>query len=95
MVLLARRENVDVSDADMAMGRKLQPAAGTVVGERERESWHGVAKREIEPGDHWNQPNKFMSDILRDPQCKSMMIRLAYSHDLHKIRYVTKKKWTN
>jgi hypothetical protein len=38
MVLLARRENVDVSDADMAMGRKLQPAAGTVVGERERES---------------------------------------------------------
>jgi hypothetical protein len=38
MVLLARRENVDVSDADVAMGQKLQPAAGTVVGERERES---------------------------------------------------------
>jgi hypothetical protein len=33
MVLLAGREKVDV-----AVGWKLQPVAGTVVGERERES---------------------------------------------------------
>ena len=38
MVLLTEREKADVSDADVAVGWKLQPAAGTVVGERERES---------------------------------------------------------
>ena len=38
MVLLTGRERVDVADADVAMGWKLQAAAGTVVDERERES---------------------------------------------------------
>jgi hypothetical protein len=38
MVLLIGREKVDVSHVDVAVGWKLQPAAGTMVGERERES---------------------------------------------------------
>jgi hypothetical protein len=33
MVMLTGRENIDV-----AMGWKIQPAAGIIVGERERES---------------------------------------------------------
>ena len=51
MVLLTEREKADVSDADVAVGWKLQPAAGTVVGEREGESWRGVGESEIQPGD--------------------------------------------
>jgi hypothetical protein len=38
IVMLTGREKADVADADVAVGWKLQPAAGTVVGERERES---------------------------------------------------------
>jgi len=38
IVMLTGREKADVTDADVAVGWKLQPAAGTVVGERERES---------------------------------------------------------
>jgi hypothetical protein len=37
MVVLTGREKFDVGDADVAMGWMLQPAAGAVVGERERE----------------------------------------------------------
>jgi hypothetical protein len=37
MGVLTVRENPDVVDTDMAMGRKIQPAIGTVVDERERE----------------------------------------------------------
>jgi hypothetical protein len=38
MVVLTGREKADVTDADVLVGWKLQPAAGTVVDERERES---------------------------------------------------------
>ena len=38
IVMLTGKEKADVADADVAVGWKLQPAAGTVVGERERES---------------------------------------------------------
>jgi hypothetical protein len=38
MMLVTGREKTDVADVDVAVGCKLQPAAGTVVGERERES---------------------------------------------------------
>jgi hypothetical protein len=38
MVVLTRRENTDVTDTDVPVAWKVQPAAGTVVGERERES---------------------------------------------------------
>jgi hypothetical protein len=51
IVLLAGKEKVDV-----AVGWKLQPAAGTVVGERERESWRNIGESEIQSDDHWNQP---------------------------------------
>jgi hypothetical protein len=38
MVVLIGRENTDVTDADVAVGWKLQPAIGIVVDEREREN---------------------------------------------------------
>jgi hypothetical protein len=38
MVVLIGREKADVTDTDVAVGWKLQPAAGTIVGKRERES---------------------------------------------------------
>jgi hypothetical protein len=38
MMVLTGREKANVADADVAMGWKLQPAAGTVVGDSERES---------------------------------------------------------
>jgi hypothetical protein len=38
MVVLTGREKTNVTDADMAVGWKLQPTTGTVLGERERES---------------------------------------------------------
>jgi hypothetical protein len=38
MVVLTGREKTDVTDADVLVGWKLQPAAGTVVDERERKS---------------------------------------------------------
>jgi hypothetical protein len=38
MVVLTGREKADVTDTDVAVGWKLQPAAGTIVGKRERES---------------------------------------------------------
>jgi hypothetical protein len=49
MVVLAGRENADVTDADVPVGWKLQPAAGTIVGESERESWCSVGESEIQP----------------------------------------------
>jgi hypothetical protein len=58
MVVLTRREKTDVTDADVAIGWKLQPTAGTVVGERERESWCDMDESEIQARDHWNQPKK-------------------------------------
>jgi hypothetical protein len=36
MRVLTGREKTDVADADMTVGWKLQPAAETVVSERER-----------------------------------------------------------
>jgi hypothetical protein len=41
------RDKADVTDADVAVGWNLQPAAWTVVDERERESWCGVGESEI------------------------------------------------
>jgi hypothetical protein len=38
MVVLTVRGKLDVTDADVTVGWKLQPAAGTVVSEKERES---------------------------------------------------------
>jgi hypothetical protein len=38
MLVLTGREKADVAYADVAVGWKLQPAAGTVVEEREKES---------------------------------------------------------
>jgi hypothetical protein len=38
IVMLTGREKTDVPDVDVAVGWKLQPVAGTVVGEREREN---------------------------------------------------------
>jgi hypothetical protein len=38
MVVLTVREKLDVADADVTVGWKLQPAAETVVSEKERES---------------------------------------------------------
>jgi hypothetical protein len=38
MVVLTRRKKADVTDADVTVGWMLQPAAGAVLGERERES---------------------------------------------------------
>jgi hypothetical protein len=38
MVVLTGREKADVTDADVLVCWKLQPAAGTVVDERERKS---------------------------------------------------------
>jgi hypothetical protein len=38
MMVLTGREKANVADADVAVGWKLQPAAGTVVGDSERES---------------------------------------------------------
>jgi hypothetical protein len=42
----------------------LQAAAGTAVGERERESCRSVGESEIQPGDHWNQPYGVNSYIV-------------------------------
>jgi hypothetical protein len=58
MVLLIRREKADVADADMAVSWILQPTAGALVDERGRESWCGVTGKEIQAGDHWNQPKR-------------------------------------
>jgi hypothetical protein len=55
MVVLTGREKADVADADVLVGWKLQPAAGTIVGERERKSWRDVSESKIQPCDHWNQ----------------------------------------
>jgi hypothetical protein len=52
MEMLTVRENADVVDADVFMGWKLQPAAGTVVSERERESWCGVSESQIQTANH-------------------------------------------
>jgi hypothetical protein len=38
MVVLNRREKTDVADADVPVSWMLYPAAGVLVGERERES---------------------------------------------------------
>jgi hypothetical protein len=38
MVVLTEREKADVTDTDVAVDWKLQPAAGIIVGKRERES---------------------------------------------------------
>jgi hypothetical protein len=38
MVVLTERENADVTDADMVIDWKLQPAAGVIVDEKERKS---------------------------------------------------------
>jgi hypothetical protein len=38
MVVLTRKEKVDVTDTDVPMGWMLYPTARAVVGERERES---------------------------------------------------------
>jgi hypothetical protein len=57
MVVLTRKEKVDVTDTDVPMGWMLYPTARVVVGERERESWRGMSESEIQPADYWNQPN--------------------------------------
>jgi hypothetical protein len=49
MGVLTGREKTDV-----ALGWKLQPAAGIIEDEKEKESWRGVGESEIQPGDHWN-----------------------------------------
>jgi hypothetical protein len=54
MGVLTEREKTDVTDADVALGWKLQPAAGIIEDEKEKESWRGVGESEIQPGDHWN-----------------------------------------
>jgi hypothetical protein len=36
MLMLTRRENVDMSDADITVGYMLQPAARALVDEREK-----------------------------------------------------------
>jgi hypothetical protein len=36
MVVLTERENTDMVDADVAVGCKVQPAAETVVAEKEK-----------------------------------------------------------
>jgi hypothetical protein len=38
MVVLTGREKTNMADVDVSIELKLQPATGTVVGERERES---------------------------------------------------------
>jgi hypothetical protein len=38
MMVLTERENADMVEADVAIGWMLQPAAGAVLDERERES---------------------------------------------------------
>jgi hypothetical protein len=38
IVMLTEREKTDVTDADVVVGWKLQPTAGTVVDKREREN---------------------------------------------------------
>jgi hypothetical protein len=52
MVVLIERENAGVADANVAVGWKLHPAAGTIVSERERENQRGMDESEIQPGDH-------------------------------------------
>jgi hypothetical protein len=55
MMVLTEREKTDVTDTDVTVGWKLQPAAETAVGERERKlTWHvwewNTARRPLEPG---------------------------------------------
>jgi hypothetical protein len=42
----------------MAVAWKVQPAAGTIVGERERESRCGMGESEIQPGNAGFDPVK-------------------------------------
>jgi hypothetical protein len=55
--VLIGREKADIADIDMFVGWKLQSAAGTVVGENERENWRDVSESEIQLDDHCNQLN--------------------------------------
>jgi hypothetical protein len=55
--VLIGREKTDIADIDMVVGWKLQSAAGTVVGEKERENWRDVSESEIQLDDHCNQLN--------------------------------------
>jgi hypothetical protein len=45
-----------MTDTDVIVDWIFQSAAGTVLGERE--NWCGMSKSEIQPNNHWNQPNR-------------------------------------
>jgi hypothetical protein len=44
MVVLNRREKIDIANADLAVNWMLQSATRTMVDERKRKSWRDVTK---------------------------------------------------
>jgi hypothetical protein len=56
IVVLTGKEKTDVAVCWM-----MQPTAGAMLGEREREIWRDMDVSEIQLSDHWNQTKTVMS----------------------------------